>query len=219
MKGIIFIAPPAAGKGTQSTLITEKYNIPHISTGDLLREKVSVGDTLGNFIQQQMSTGGLVSDEIILKLLEERINKSDCNNGYILDGFPRNVDQAKAYEDILTRLNKTLGDVILLDITKQTARERIVGRASCPTCGAIYNEFEKELMPKKQGVCDKCGTALIKREDDNEETFSKRFDTYLEKTAPLIKYYQDKGVLFSVNSGIDKDFTFNAIEEVIHRND
>lgn len=139
MKNIIFIAPPAAGKGTQSKLVSAEYNIPHISTGDLLREEVNSGSDLGVYLKQEMDKGNLISDETITTLLKNRLSKSDCKNGYILDGYPRNVTQAKIYENLLKELNKDLGSVIFLDIDKSLALERTLSRIVCPNCGASYN--------------------------------------------------------------------------------
>ena len=215
MKNIIFIAPPAAGKGTLSKMLTDAYSLPHISTGDLLRETANEESEMGKYIHEQMQSGGLVSDEIILDLLKTRISKEDCSNGYILDGFPRNVEQAKAYDDILKELNKDLGYVFLLDIDKEIAKKRIVGRISCPECGTVYNEFLVETKPKKDGLCDKCGIGLIRRSDDNEETFEKRFNTYFEKTEPLINYYQQKGVLYTIPANEGKDASFSEIKKVM----
>lgn len=215
MKSIIFIAPPAAGKGTQSKLVSEKYNIPHISTGDLLRNAITNGSDIGKLIKDDMEKGNLVGDEIILELLQERLQQDDCNEGYILDGFPRNTNQAIAYEEMLKNLNKELGLVILLDLDKKIAKERIVGRLSCKNCGSVYNEFIKESEPKEKGFCDKCHTELSKRSDDNEETFEERFNTYLKETQPLIDYYQKQNILYRINSGISKDYTFKEIERII----
>lgn len=214
MESIIFIAPPAAGKGTQSKLLCDTYHIPHISTGDLLREASLVDDERGHYISTQMRLGALVSDDIILELLEERLSKEDCNHGYILDGFPRNIEQAIAYEHILERIQKKLGVVILLDVDKELACKRIEGRLSCPKCGSVYNENIEESKPKKEGICDRCGEALIHRHDDNSETFSARYDTYLTKTQPLIDYYDKKGVLYRVHSG-EKDTTFLQIQKIL----
>ena len=177
MKSIIFIAPPAAGKGTQSKLVSEKYNIPHISTGDLLRSVIETGSTLGKSIKAEIDKGHFVSDEFILQLLKQRLSKDDCSNGYILDGYPRNLSQAKEYDKLLETLNKELGYVILLDLDKETAKKRIVGRLSCKNCGTVYNELIEETMPKNVGMCDKCNIELSKRNDDNEVTFEERFNT------------------------------------------
>ncbi len=215
MESIIFIAPPAAGKGTQSKMLCDTYHIPHISTGDLLREASLVEDERGKYIKDQISNGALVSDDIILELLEERIQEKDCNNGYILDGFPRNIEQAKSYESILEKLNKKLGIVIYLEVEKELAFKRIEGRVSCPKCGSVYNTIIEEAMPKQEGICDRCGNQLTKRQDDNRETFSTRYDTYLDKTKPLIEYYENKNVLYRVQSGTNKNETFKDISLIL----
>ena len=214
MKDIILIAPPAAGKGTQAKLLSSKYQIPHISTGDLLR--AATGE-LGDIVKKTMESGALVSDDLVLKLLEERITKEDCQNGYILDGFPRNVSQAESYMKLLEKLNKPLGDVIYLDASKEVTQKRIVGRLSCPTCGAVYNDQIDESKPKKFGTCDKCNGPLSKRSDDNLETFEKRYQTFMGVTYPLLNYFKSKGKLFTVGSGISKERTLNEIEKIINR--
>lgn len=218
MKNIIFIAPPSAGKGTQSKLISEKYNMPHISTGDLLRDEVNKGTELGNQIKDIMEAGNFVSDEIITTLLENRLSQDDCNNGYILDGYPRNIEQAKIYENILSKLNKDLGVVIFLDIDRQVALDRVLSRIVCPNCGTSFNLVEESLKPKKEGICDKCGSDLKVRKDDNSETFANRFDTYLSKTQSLIDYYKEKNVLETVEITADSNAmtTFSKIEEIIN---
>ena len=215
MKNIIFIAPPAAGKGTLSKMITDEYSIAHISTGDLLREASSGNDETAKYIQEQMQSGGLVSDEIILDLLKKKISSEECNGGYILDGFPRNVEQAKAYDNILEELNKELGYVFLLDIDKEIAKARIVGRVSCPECGAVYNELSDEMKPQNDGICDKCGKELVRRSDDNAETFEKRFNTYYEKTQPLINYYQEKGALYTVSANDGTEKAYEQIKKIM----
>lgn len=214
MESIIFIAPPAAGKGTQSKLLCDAYHIPHISTGDLLREASKTENERGKLIKEKMEQGAFVSDDIILELIEERLKEKDCDNGYILDGFPRNIEQAIAYEEILEKLNKKLGIVILLEVDKDLACKRITGRLNCPECGSVYNEIIEESKPKEAGICDRCGGKLKKRSDDNSTTFSTRYDTYLEKTGPLIKYYQDKNILFRVESNDSKE-TFEQIKNIL----
>lgn len=214
MKSIIFIAPPAAGKGTQAVMLSSKYNIPHISTGDILRN--AQDDTeRGRYIASEMAQGHFVSDEIILELLTERLSQSDCENGYILDGFPRNIKQAEQYEEILTKIGKDLGIVIVLDIDKEVAKQRIVGRISCPKCGSVFNDMIEESMPKESGICDKCHSELVKRADDNADSFEVRFEGYLAKTEPLIEYYQNKNILYRVDSSLGKDMTFNKIEDIL----
>ena len=214
MQDIILIAPPAAGKGTQAKLLSSKYQIPHISTGDLLR--AATGE-LGDIVKKTMESGALVSDDLVLKLLEERISKEDCQNGYILDGFPRNVSQAESYMKLLEKLNKPLGDVIYLDASKEVTQKRIVGRLSCPTCGAVYNDQIDESKPKKFGTCDKCNGPLSKRSDDNLETFEKRYQTFMNETYPLVNYFRSKGKLFTIGSGISKERTLSEIEKIINR--
>lgn len=214
MQDIILIAPPAAGKGTQAKLLSSKYQIPHISTGDLLR--AATGE-LGDIVKKTMESGALVSDDLVLKLLEERITKEDCQNGYILDGFPRNVSQAESYMKLLEKLNKPLGDVIYLDASKEVTQKRIVGRLTCPTCGAVYNDQIDESKPKKFGTCDKCNGPLSKRSDDNLETFEKRYQTFMGVTYPLLNYFKNKGKLFTVGSGISKERTLSEIEKIINR--
>lgn len=214
MKSIILIAPPAAGKGTQSAMICEKYKIPHISTGDILRAATESNHELGPLIHEQMKQGLLVGDDIIETLLKERIQLSDCQNGYILDGFPRTIEQATYYDKIRKELNHDL-IVITLDISKEQAMQRILGRITCLECGAIYNTELVESAPKEMGKCDKCQSPLSKREDDNEQTFQTRYDTYIKETAPLIEYYQKQDLLYHVDSGMNKNTTFQQIEQIL----
>ena len=214
MQDIILIAPPAAGKGTQAKLLSSKYQMPHISTGDLLR--AATGE-LGDIVKKTMESGALVSDDLVLKLLEERISKEDCQNGIILDGFPRNVSQAESYMKLLEKLNRPLGYVIYLDASKEVTQKRIVGRLTCPTCGAVYNDQIDDNKPKKFGTCDICNGPLTKRSDDNLETFEKRYQTYMTETYPLLDYFRSKGKLFTVGSGISKERTLNEIEKIINR--
>lgn len=215
MKSIIFIAPPAGGKGTQSNLVKEEYNIPHISTGDLLRGASNSTSPIANTIKELLSTGSLLPDEIVVELLKDRIKEDDCNNGYILDGFPRNIKQAEIYESMLKDLNKDLGIVILLSIDKEVAKERIVNRLSCPNCGAVYNNLIEGLKPNIEGKCDKCHTDLIRRSDDTAETYDKRYDEYILKTQPLIEYYKNKNILYEIDSSLGTNITFNKIKEIL----
>lgn len=215
MKSLIFIAPPAAGKGTQSEIISKKYNIPSISTGDLLRDARNQDNEIGRIIREKQDKGLLVDDEIVLNLLKNRLNESDCANGYILDGFPRNTSQAIAYEKILNELNKELGIVILLEAPKELLMKRITGRISCPKCKAVYNSLFDHMKPVKEGICNNCGTSLVRRSDDNEETFNQRFQTYIDKTEPLINYYKEKGNLYKVDS-TDKETATIMIEGLLN---
>ncbi len=209
---IILIAPPAGGKGTQSELLCSKYNIAHISTGDLLRAEVENGNTE---LKKIMDAGMLVSDEIIFDLIKKRISSNDTINGYLLDGFPRNIEQAKTYDEILKDLNKDIGYVIELNIDPELAAKRISGRRSCPKCGATYNIYFDGMKPINENICNKCGSSLTKRDDDNEETYKTRYNTYLEKTKPLIDYYRDLGVLYVVDANGTPEETFKNIEDIV----
>ena len=206
---IILIAPPAAGKGTQAKLLSEKYNIPHISTGDLLRDEISKGTELGLKLKETMDKGDLIDDATILNLLKERLSLSDCNNGYILDGYPRNVSQAEEYEKLLNSLNKDIGKVIFFDIEEKLALQRTVSRIVCPNCGTSYNLLVNDLKPKNDGICDKCGSSLKVRSDDTEEVFIKRFETFIDKTKALKDFYQEEGNLYIIN--VDENKTVNDI--------
>ncbi len=215
MKNIIFIAPPAAGKGTQSDLLVKKYNYVHISTGDLLRSEVASGSDLGNELSDIMKSGALVSDEIVTELLRKRLDQDDARRGFILDGYPRNVNQAKVLDELAKSLGITLDVAIYLDMPEETAMHRALGRLTCPQCGKGYNKYESVMKPIKDNICDDCGVELQGRSDDNEETFKVRFNTYVENTKPLLEYYDNKSILKTIdNSGTPSD-TFNSIESVI----
>lgn len=216
MKNIIFIAPPAAGKGTASALVCEKYNIPHISTGDLLRDEIANQTKLGVEIKDAMARGEFVSDEVITKLLKKRLSLKDAKKGYILDGYPRNIKQAEIYDDLLKELSYDMGVVIFLDIDKDTAMKRALSRVVCSKCGLSYNLDNKELSPIKEGICDACGGALKTRGDDNKETFITRFDTYMKETYPLIEYYEKKNNLVKIEvSNLTADEVFLEVKKVI----
>lgn len=209
MKNIIFLAPPAAGKGTLSEMMTLKYGYGHISTGDLLREEIKNKTSIGIQAESLMKEGKFVSDDVIVKLIENKITDSCFSNGYILDGFPRTINQAKKYDELLEKLNKELGVVIYIDIDKEVAMKRACSRITCPKCGRIYNKYSNEMKPKKEGICDDCLVNLTSRADDSKETFIKRFDEYVEKTIPLYEYYKDKGVLKVIKAYESKYDTFN----------
>lgn len=217
MKNIIFLAPPAAGKGTLSEMLVEKYGYGHISTGDLLREEVKAGTELGKEAEGLMKEGKFVPDDLIIKLIANRITKPDCENGYILDGFPRTKVQAEKYDELLKDLGKDLGVVIFIDIDKQMAIERACSRITCSKCGRIYNKYSTEMKPKQEGICDDCGVELTQRADDNEETFIKRFDEYMEKTMPLYDFYKNKGVLKTIKAYKSKFDTFDEAVKVLEK--
>jgi len=185
---LVFLGAPGAGKGTQAQEVCRHYNIPQISTGDLLRDAVGEGSDLGKQAKGYMNSGQLVPDELVIKLLEERLQRPDCQGGYILDGFPRSIGQAEALETIAK-----LDAVIFLDVPENVLVKRLTGRRICPKCNAIFHVLNNP--PSKEGVCDKCGADLIQRDDDTEATVLKRLDTYKQSTMPLIKFYEGRGLL------------------------
>ncbi len=216
MKNIMFIAPPAAGKGTQAEIMVNKYHIPHISTGDILRDIAKEDSEMGNYVRETLASGELVKDSITYKLIEDRLSKDDCKNGYIIDGFPRNIDQAKEYDKILSNLGYDLGLVIILDIDKDVLEKRITGRRVCENCKATYNINNPESCPKKESICDKCGGNLYQRDDDNLESFRVRYKNYEDKTKAIIEYYKDRDVIRKVDGTLSIDEVAKEIDEVIN---
>lgn len=219
MENIIFLAVQGAGKGTFAKILKEKYGYAHISTGDILRERAAVDDELGKEIKNKIDNGIFVSNDIIYEAIEYRITQEDCKNGYILDGFPRNLEQAQGYDKILEKLGKKLGVVINLTISDKVLKERIIGRRICKDCGAIYNIYIEESKSKQAGICDKCGSELYQRADDNEESMNIRIKTYYEVTTPIIEFYKQKGVLKVVDSGQGIEKTFSEIEKILKSED
>ena len=215
MKNLILIAAPGAGKGTLSKDLLEKYNYVHISTGDLLREQVAKGDELGKKINEMQTAGKLVTPEIVYSVLENKLNDPACDNGYILDGFPRNLEQAKEYDKILEKSGRDLGMVILIDIPKEMLVKRITGRYMCKDCGAIYNIYSEEMAPKEPGICNKCNGELYQRKDDNIESLEVRYQTYLDSTTPLIEFYKNRGVLQVVDGSKGREYTLEQVEKLI----
>jgi len=215
MKNIMFIAPPAAGKGTQAELVVEKYHIPHISTGDILREIAKEDSEIGKYVQETLTSGGLVKDDITYQLIEDRLKKDDCRKGFIIDGFPRNIDQAYQYDKILDKLGYEVGNVILINIDKKTLEKRITGRRICEKCNSIYNINDEASSPKQESICDNCGGKLYQRSDDNLSSFENRYQTYLDKTEPIIKHYKDMGVLTEVDGNDTVENIFQSIDKII----
>ena len=211
---IILLAPPAAGKGTQSELLEKHYNLNHISTGDLLRSTSKEESDLGKEIKSIMESGKLVSDDIVLQVLNNYLDKAD-NMNLLLDGFPRNIYQANKLDEILESKDSKVNYVFLLDVPKETLADRITGRRLCKSCGRVYNVNIESLMPSKDNVCDNCGNELFQRADDNRETFEIRYNEYLEQTSPLIDYYKNKNVLFEIDSTRSVEEIFNQIKEII----
>lgn len=201
---------PGAGKGTQAEKINEKYDIPHISTGDMFRLAIKEGTPLGKEAQTYMDEGALVPDEVTSGIVKERLAMDDCKEGYLLDGFPRTIPQAEALEEITTELNRELDYVIHVDVPEDKLLERLTGRRVCPSCGSSYHVIYNP--PKVEGVCDKDGAALEQRDDDTEETVQKRLDVNIEQAKPLLDFYKDKGILITVNGDQSIDQVFADIE-------
>ena len=213
MKNIIFIAPPASGKGTQSEKLVNKYGYLHISTGDLLREEIKSGSRLGEEIDNSIKQGMLVSDEIVSNLLKKTLNAAD--KPFILDGYPRSLKQVDTLNSILNEINKQIDIVIYLDVPYDELLNRVVGRLYCPNCSKTYHKvFAK---PSVDGLCDNCNTNLLSRSDDNEETFKKGFAMFIENCTPVIEYYRNKGILIELNANGSADDTMREFENIIRK--
>lgn len=193
---IVLLGAPGAGKGTQAKKIIEKYPMPQISTGDLLRAAVAAGTALGKEAKSYMDKGELVPDSVVLGMVEERLKQDDCKKGYILDGFPRNTKQAEALDKMLASLSMSLTAALSVDVPFEDLMKRLTGRRTCKSCGQMYNIYFNR--PAKDNTCDKCGGQLFQRDDDKEETIKKRLEVYNAQTAPLIDYYGKKNILKSV---------------------
>lgn len=213
---IILLAPPAAGKGTQAELLTEEYNLNHISTGDLLREASQEQTEFGNKLKSMLESGNLVSDEIVLEVLDKYLAKTN-NFNLLLDGFPRDIYQAEKLDELLKSKGSKIDYVFLLNVDKDTLLYRITGRRLCKSCGAIYNVNIDPLKPKIDSICDKCGGNLIARKDDNEETFEVRYQEYEHQTKPLIDYYLRQNNLYEIDSSISKEDTFRQIKSIFEQ--
>ena len=213
MKNLIFIAPPASGKGTQSEILIKEYGYNHISTGDLLREKQNDGTELGLKIKNLLASGALVDDDIVTELLKEKL--SSISGPFILDGYPRTINQANILNNLLDELNKKIDAVIYLNVDGDTAMKRALGRISCSKCGKIYHRYNEAMKPKNEGICDICGGELVGRSDDNEESFKVRFNTYIENTKPLLDFYKEEGKLVVIDKNDTPDDTFTEVKKVI----
>ena len=206
---ITFISAPAAGKGLLSSMINEKYGYPHISIGDLLR---GVDDEK---VKKQLENGEFVDNGLIAKLLSDRLSQSDCKEGFILDGFPRNMSQISIYEEVCEKANNKKNVIIVLDIPREIGEKRILGRRVCLNCGNVFNIMFENSKPKVSGICDHCGHKLIQRTDDNLETYENRYDTFLKETKPVIDYFEARGNVYHVDGSGSSDETFSDIEKII----
>ena len=198
---IVMLGAPGAGKGTQAKMIAEKYTIPHISTGDIFRANIKEGTPLGLEAKSYMDQGKLVPDELTVKILLDRVSKDDCKNGYVLDGFPRTIPQANVLKEALAKQNDKIDFAINVDVPDENIVRRMSGRRACVTCGATYHI--EHVPPKTEGVCDKCGSALILRDDDKPDTVLNRLKVYHDQTQPLIDFYNNEGILKEVDGTID----------------
>lgn len=210
---IIMLGAPGAGKGTQAEKIAEKYQIPHISTGDIFRANISEGTVLGKKAKEYMDQGLLVPDELVVDLVVDRIHQADCVKGYILDGFPRTIPQAECLDKALAEMGSSLTCAIDVDVPDEAIIRRMSGRRACPHCGATYHV--EYAAPVKEDICDKCGSELIHRDDDKPETVKKRLDVYHHQTQPLLAYYRDKGMLKVVDGTKELEDVFHSVEEIL----
>lgn len=213
MMGIILLGPPGAGKGTQAKKISEAFSIPQISTGDMLREAVKNGTQMGKLAKTHMDQGGLVPDEVVIGIVKDRLQAKDCEKGFILDGFPRTIPQAEALDRVTKELRKEIRTVLSLDVDEKELMERLCGRRTCTGCGAMFHvQFNR---PKVDGKCDKCGTALIQRDDDKEETIKARLANYKKMTEPLLQYYKGTGKIRSVMATGDINAIYSNIAKIL----
>lgn len=210
---IIMLGAPGAGKGTQAKMIAEKYMIPHVSTGDIFRANIKNGTELGKQAKEYMDKGLLVPDELTVKILLDRVAQDDCKNGYVLDGFPRTIPQAEVLDKALAELGDSIDYAIDVNVPDENIIKRMSGRRACITCGATYHI--EHVPPKKEGICDKCGSELVLRDDDKAETVKNRLDVYHKQTQPLIDFYTKKNILKTVDGTVDMMDVFKAITSIL----
>ncbi len=206
---LVLLGPPGVGKGTQASNIVKKYNIPHISTGDIFRANIKEGTELGKTAKEFMDKGLLVPDEIVVSIVKDRLSKEDCQNGFLLDGFPRTVEQAEALDNELSKMGIKLDKVVNIDADEDILIDRVTGRRICKKCGATYHI--KNMPPKVEGICDIDGETLYQRDDDKVETVKTRIQVYLKQTQPLINYYKNKGLILDIDGTKPIDEIFQTI--------
>ena len=210
---IVMLGAPGAGKGTQAIMISEKFGLPHISTGDIFHSNIKNGTELGKEAKKYMDEGRLVPDELTVRILLDRVSREDCAGGYVLDGFPRTIPQAEVLTKELSAMGDAIDFALNIDVPDENIVNRMSGRRSCPSCGATYHI--QYVPPKKEGICDECGNALILRDDDKPETVLNRLKVYHEQTQPLIDYYNAAGVLRTIDGTRDVDTVFNEICSIL----
>lgn len=213
MNGIIMLGAPGSGKGTQAKKMSERFGIPQISTGDMLREAVKQGTEMGRKAKSFMDQGGLVPDDVVIGIVRDRLGADDCREGFILDGFPRTIPQAEALDAVLRDLGRRVSAVLSLEVDEADLMDRLCGRRTCPGCGAMFHV--RFNPPKAEGKCDKCGGGLIQREDDQEETIRARLVNYRKSTEPLIGYYRDTGTIRSVKASGEIESIFQQILKIL----
>lgn len=213
MMNLVLLGPPGAGKGTQAARIVEKYAIPHISTGDIFRKNIKEGTELGKKAQEYMNRGELVPDSLVIEIALDRLNEDDCKVGFLLDGFPRTVEQAEALDKYLAEKDQKVDKVLDMDVKKEILMERLTGRRVCRDCGATYNVVG--MPPKKEGVCDVCGGELYQRADDTAETVENRIEVYNSQTKPLIDYYEAAGNIVHMDGSIGYEELFAQIVKLL----
>lgn len=209
------MGPAGAGKGTMSDFILKEYDIPHISTGDMLRDNVRNNTELGNLAKSYMDAGNLVPDDVIIAMVEKRLQEDDCQKGYLLDGFPRTLVQAEAFEKIENKIGKPVECVIALEVGFDTLVERITGRRICPKCGAIYHIHNKPS--KIEGICDVCGSELTQRKDDTVEQLTVRMDGYEKSTKPVIDFYDKRGIVSYIDASQETAAVFEKVKEALSK--
>ena len=212
---IVMLGAPGAGKGTQAIKIAEKYGLPHISTGDIFRYNIKNNTELGLKAKEYIDKGQLVPDELTVSILLDRVSKDDCAKGYILDGYPRTIPQAEALKEALAKEGEKIDLALDVEAPDNLIIKRMAGRRTCPNCSAIYHI--ETLKPKKEGICDLCGSELIQRKDDNEETVKNRLKIYHEMTEPLISYYKKENVLEEIDGTENLDKVFETVKEIIKK--
>ena len=213
MINLILLGLPGAGKGTQAKKIADSYHIPPISTGDIFRANIKEGTELGKKAKEYMDQGLLVPDELVVNLVVDRVQKEDCANGYVLDGFPRTIPQAECLDEALTKLNTKIDYAINVEVPDENIINRMSGRRACVSCGATYHIVN--VPSKVEGICDRCGKELILRDDDKPETVKKRLDVYHEQTQPLIDYYTKQGCLVEVDGTQAMEDVFASIVKIL----